>query len=302
MGALECENQNTVEITAYKDLLARMDAIDAWLNSRGLNQQMDRIRRNRTDVGQLSDAFDEGRLDKFIAAAGDDRRRELMWALAESMEFVDSVEALRQQGCEIPERVLRTALDGPADLLSETERSNAGRNTMFEIAMAGRLARAGLHPTLGEEPDVYVEYNRRKIFMQCKRVFSAAAVSRRLVDAARQLRRDLGKSCSPHDCGIIAISVSRLFNPGDKLLVARGEDGLREKLHAEIDGLIRANIKDYRDVKEPKIVGVLYHLSTPAFLEGVRMYIGAHSVTVVHIDGKSDKALLHDLAGSLGTH
>jgi hypothetical protein len=38
-----------------------------------------------------------------------------------------------------------------------------------------------------------------------------------------------------------------------------------------------------------------------SFLEGVRMYMGAHSVTVIHIDGKSDKALLHDLADSLGT-
>jgi hypothetical protein len=93
-----------------------------------------------------------------------------------------------------------------------------------------------------------------------------------------------------------------LFNPGDKLLVSHDENGLREKLHTEIDGLIRGNIKDYREVKEPRICGVLYHLSTPAYLEGARMYIGAHSVTVVHIDGKSDKALLASLAGSLQTN
>lgn len=225
-----------------------------------------------------------------------------MWSLAESIEFVDSINALRQQACNIPDRTLSTALDGPTDLLSETERSNAGRNTMFEIAMAGRLARAGLHPTLGEEPDIHLEYEGRNIFIQCKRVFSGAAVSKRLAEAARQLRRDLGKSSSPRDCGIIAISVSRLFNPGDKLLVSHDENGLREKLHTEIDGLIRENIKDYREVKEPKICGVLYHLSTPAYLQDVQMYIGAHSVTVVHIDGKSDKALLASLAGSLRTN
>jgi hypothetical protein len=96
--------------------------------------------------------------------------------------------------------------------------------------------------------------------------------------------------------------VSRLFNPGDKILVSHDENGLREKLHTEIDGLIRTNIRDYREVKEPKICGVLYHLSTPVYVEGVQMYMGAHSVTVVHIEGKSDKALLESLAGSLRTN
>ena len=214
---------------------------------------------------------------------------------------MDSIEALRKQGCDIPDLVLETALNGPADLLSENEKSSDGRNTMFEISIAGRLARAGLRPTLGEEPDIHAEFNDRKIFIQCKRVFSEGAISKQLVKAAKQLKRDLANSCSPRDCGIIAISVSRAFNKGDKLLVARDEQALREKLQAEIDGIIRAGIKDYRDVKEPKIAGVLYHLSTPAFLEGVSMFMGAHSVTVVAIEGKSDKALLENLALLLAT-
>lgn len=278
-----------------------MDAIDAWLRSRGLNHQTDRVRRNRADLAELTEAFEAGRLDDFINNAGDDRRRELMWSLADSMEFMDSIEALRQQGCDIPSDVMQKALDGPADPLDESPTSNVGRNTMFEIALAGRFARAGLHPTLGQEPDIHLEFNNRKIFIQCKRIFSAHGVPRLLKEAARQLRRDMGRSSSPRDCGIVAISVSRLFNPGDKLLAVHDEDGIRDKLHAEIDGLIRANIKNYRDVKEPKIAGVLYHLSTPAYLEGIKMYIGAHSVTMVHIDGKSDKALLNDFAQSLPT-
>lgn len=290
-----------VEIVTYRDLLAALNEIDAWLCSRGLTQQTDRIRRNRRDIALLADAFDEGRLDQFINDAGDDRRRELMWAQAESLEFADSIKALRQRGCDIPIPVLAKALAGPMDLLSESEKSNIGRNTMFEIAVAGRLARAGLQPILGEEPDVHVEFNKRKICVQCKRVFSAGAISGRLKEAASQLRRDLTKSSSPRDCGIVAISVSRAFNKGDKFLRAYDEADLREKLRDEIDRLIRSEVKNYRVVKEPKIAGVLYHLSTPAFLEGIGMYMGAHSVTVKHIDGKSDEVLLENLAESLKT-
>jgi hypothetical protein len=298
---IECEDCKRVETVTYRDLLKGLELVDAWLCERGLKQQTDRIRTNKRDIEILADAFDEGRLEKVIEEAGDDRRRELMWSLAESTEFVDSIDVLRKQGCEIPDKVLKDALDGPADLQSESEKSSRGRNTMFEIAIAGRLARAGLRPTLGQEPDVHTEFHDRKIFIQCKRVFSENGISKRLVEAGKQLKRDLVHSCDPRDCGIIAISISRAFNKGDKLLVAHDEDALRRKLNDEIDAIMRVAVEDYRHVTEPKIAGVLYHLSTPAFLEGVRMYMGAHSVTVATIPGRSDKTLLESVAKDLVT-
>jgi len=262
-----------METVTYRDLLKGLESVDAWLCERGLAQQTDRIRLNRRDIALLADAFDEGRLDKVIAEVTDDRRRELMWSLAESTEFVDSIDALRKQGCEVPNPVLEAALDGPADLLSESEKSNRGRNTMFEIAIAGRLARAGLSPRLGDEPDVHVEFDDRKIFIQCKRVFSEGGISKRLIEAGKQLKRDLTRSCDPRDCGIIAISISRVFNKGEKLLIVGDEDALRRKLNAEINAIMAATVEDYRNVREPKVAGVLYHFSTPAFLEGMGIWV-----------------------------
>jgi hypothetical protein len=290
-----------VEIITYRDLSKSLESVDAWLCERGLKQQTDRIRTNIRDIELLADAFEGGTLDQFIAEAGDDRRRELMWSMAESVEFVDSIDALRKQGCEIPTKVLADALGGPADLQSESEKSSHGRNTMFEIAIAGRLARAGLRPTLGEEPDVHTEFGNRKVLIQCKRVFSENGISKRLIEAGKQLKRDLLRSCNPRDCGIIAISVSRVFNKGDKLLAARDENALRQMLNDEVDAISRVAAEDYRHVKEPKVAGVIYHLSTPALLENVAMYMGAHSLTVVAIPGKSDRTLLQNVAKSLTT-
>lgn len=289
-----------METTTYRDLLNKLNSVDAWLRDRGL-EQLDRIRRNKADIAILADAFEEGRLCEAISETTDDRRRELMWSLAESTEFVDSIDGLRRQGCEIPTSVLRAALEGPADLQSETEKSNRGRNTMFEIAVAGRLARSGFSPRLGEEPDVFVEFNRRRVFIQCKRMFSEKGISKRLFDAGRQLKRDLGRSSDPRDCGVIAISVSRVFNKGDKLPKYADEDSLRQKLRDEISSIRSAAGATYRHVTEPKVAGVFYDLATPAFLESKGLYMAAHSVTVAKIPLRSDHALLEDLGRSLAT-
>ena len=292
--------EKRMQIVLYRDLLKQLDLVDAWLCGQGLGQ-VGRIRLNKRDIALLADEFDKGRLSEFIAETSDDRRRELMWSLAESIEFFDSIDALRNQGCEIPVGVLKEALDGPADLQSESEKSNRGRNTMFEIAIAGRLARAGLYPRLGGEPDVNVDFKGRRIFIQCKRVFSEGKISKRLIEAGNQLKRDLSRSCDPRDCGIIAISVSRVFNKGDKLLAVRDENALHLKLHDEIDTIRAAVSDDYRHLKEPKVAGVFYHLSSPAFLEARGLFIGAHYVTVSTIPGKSDRALIKNLAESLAT-
>jgi hypothetical protein len=75
-----------------------------------------------------------------------EKRREILWYLVESIEFVDAIGALRKSGCDIPKHVLEKALQGPADAYLEDNKSNQGRNAMFEIAVAGRAAFAGLRP------------------------------------------------------------------------------------------------------------------------------------------------------------
>ena len=54
-------------------------------------------------------------------------------------------------------------MDGPTDLTLENQNSNHARNAMFEIAIAGRLAKRGLVPRLGGEPDVLSKLEDRNI-------------------------------------------------------------------------------------------------------------------------------------------
>ncbi|MGB9456560.1 MAG: hypothetical protein WCB12_10975 [Bryobacteraceae bacterium] len=282
----------------YRGIVNQLAEIDQWLGQRGLTQN-DRIRTHQHNIAELAQATDERRLDAFRSFLTEEKRREILWSLVESVEFVDAINALRRQGCPPPPEVLKRALEGPADLYLEDSKSNLGRNTMFEIVVAGRAAFAGLKPRLGSEPDVLFEFNGRRMLVQCKRVLSEGAVPKRIGEAAKQLKRDLNNSCSPTDCGLIAVSVSRLLNPGDSILTADCESDLRTALRREIDEIIKRNTRSLGQVKDPRVAAVLFQASTPAFVKELGLYTVASSATVYHIPGKSDAVLLQALAAKI---
>ncbi len=295
MGALR-NGPDRMDRTTYQEMLKALEEIDSWLCDQGFTK-LDRIRRHKRNLAVLVEALENRTLDLFQTEANAERRRELMWSLVDSMEFTDSIAYLRAMACEIPHEVLRRALDGPTDLTFEDHNSNHARNAMFEIVIAGRLAKRGLVPRLGGEPDVVSRLEDRNILIQCKRVFSDRSLEDNLRAAGKQLKRDLTRSSDPRDCGIVAISISRIFNEGDKLLVVSNEAALRQKLEEEVDVIRSRCTGCYRNINDPRIAGVLYHLSTPAYLKEIGLYMAAHSVTIHPIPYKADRALLKKLEG-----
>jgi hypothetical protein len=279
----------------YHEIVDKFAEIDQWLCQKGLKQH-DRIRIHRRNFTELAEAQDNGKLDQIASNLTGEKRREILWSFVESIEFVDAIEALRKAGCDIPRDVLEKALEGPSDAYLEDDRSNQGRNAMFEISMAGRAAFAGLQPRLGGEPDVFFEFENHRILVQCKRVLSENAIAKRISDAAKQLKRDLAASSNPRDCGLIAISISRLVNPGDKMLVVAAEADLRGALNHEVNKVIQRHDHVFRSVKDPKIAGILLQMATPAFVEEYGLFTVAQSATVYHIPGKSDAGLLQAMA------
>jgi hypothetical protein len=279
----------------YHEIIEKLDAIDRQLCEMGLHQH-DRIRIHRQNIAELAKATDAGTLGQVASDLTQERRREILWSYVESIELVDSLDALQKQGCSVPKMVLERALKGPVDLYLEDEKSNLGRNTMFEIVIAGAAALVGLSPKLGGEPDVLFEFGGRRILVQCKRVLSDSKIPKRITDAAKQLTRDLSQSGDPQDCGVIAISISRLINPGDKILTFATESDMADTLRNEISALIRRHEKALRDVRTPKIAGILFHLATPCYIDEHPLYALAHSATIYPIPGKSDTTLLKNLA------
>jgi hypothetical protein len=149
----------------------------------------------------------------------------------------------------------------PAD---ETTQNADGRNTMFELAFAAQLRLSGADVSVGE-PDIAVTLSGRRFLIECKRPFREDSVRANVRGAAEQLKRHL--EADSEVAGIVAISVTRILNPGTRLFVAASE-AAKERLGDRIEQLMRETEKGWKkDEFHTRIATVLFHVSTPGVIE-----------------------------------
>ena len=184
---------------------------------------------------------------------------EYIVALTESTEFGEILPYLVTCAPALVRKKLVSVLRGPMLPSDEDKNSNEARNILFELNLAASLSRAGLTPTLGEHPDLQCVVDGRRLLFECKRPFSDSRVVKRINQAENQLRSN------PRGTrGVIAISFSKILNPGDKLFVmeneTEGRRGLADALQAKAERYRRHWLKFYGT----DIVGIMFHVITPA--------------------------------------
>ena len=206
----------------FNDTLSRLDEIIQWLKGAGFNKT-DRIRVYRRNIAKMLDVNANRAIDDLQATIPIAAAREIFWSYIDADEFVRTMTALRNTlGDKAAVALIEKALNGPADLFQENPNNNAGRNFMFELIIAGRLAGAGFKPSFDNGPDVHVEFAGLQVGIQCKRPSSKASLEGNIRKALQQLKNGTA------ELNLIAISVSRLLNNGDPFRVPqvqRHEDG-----------------------------------------------------------------------------
>jgi len=261
----------------YQQILQKLRDVDSWLSGMGFSQKADRIRLHISNICKLEKVWrDEALKKKFINEIGHDQ---LFWSLIEAAEFADIYSALRDFEPNSLKEKLRYALEGPVNPNNETSTSNIGRNTMFELNLASRLVQGGVPVYLQTNPDLTCEVDGRKIYIQCKRPFSESGIPRNISDACRQLVRDLNSSNDRGARGVIAISVSRIQNPGDKLFVADKEHNLKKLIGDCIQSVGERYRKSWANM-DKRIIGLLFHLITPAVMEEDKLLVAAQQVVM----------------------
>ena len=199
-------------------------------------------------------------------------------ALGECAELATLLPFVKSQTREVIRPKLERVLIGPVIPSDEDQNSNRGRNTLFELNLASKLWTAGLDPILGERPDLSCEIDGRLLLIECKRPASMGGARKAIAKGRDQIVRDL-KKCRAGSRGVIAISLAKIVNPGDKLFRYQGEAAGRKGL-ADVLDRYRTDLDDSLRALPPKIMGMIFHIGTIAADEEVQLYTFFQETTV----------------------
>ena len=254
----------------YEDILDSLAELDDWLSSLGLRKGQNRIHRHLENIRYLKDLEETGQINRLNNDI--ERKIEIGWSLTEAIEFQNIFQALRNENPKLVKQKIKDALQGPADPNCENKRSNLGRNTVFELNLAARLKRNNINVIWWRSnPDILCSIDGRDIHIQCKRPFFEKNIPVNIARAKTQLTRDLNDA-GTNSRGVIAISISRALNSGGLLFVGDSEVNIKRALDNKVSELGKRYKSAWNQIVDTRIIGILFHIITPAFIEDIRLF------------------------------
>jgi hypothetical protein len=251
-----------MKTTKFSEILETLKSLDGWLVSLGIKSNTDRIHHAVEIVEKANKGWKKLRESNEPTKIG--HVDDYYFGLVEALEFSDIFRAFEKDDPKVIGPKLQRALSGPLRPADETPKNSDGRNTMFELAFAAQLRLRGAEVSVGE-PDIAVTLSGRRFLIECKRPFREDSVRANVRDAAEQLKGHLEADSDAG--GIVAISATRILNPGTKLFVVPTE-AARERLGDRVEQLMRETEQGWKKYEfHPRVATVSFHVSTPGVIE-----------------------------------
>src|SRR5712692_927081 len=240
----------------FDEVLSRLKELDSWLAQLGLDPKSnDRIHQAIGVLQMAEEGLSAFRETNEVTKIGN--IDDYYFGITEALEFSDIYAAFRDESPEVLGPKLQRALKGPFRPKDETPRNAEGRNTMYELALAADLKRQGIEVVVGD-PDIIVSLANRSFLIECKRPSAEHSIRANVRGAAVQLREKLDRKDHEEARGIIAISLSRILNPGTKIFVAPNEAD-KERLGDRLAMLMQQHEDDWKKSETHKrIAAVLF--------------------------------------------
>lgn len=128
------------------------------------------------------------------------------------------------------------------------------QDAIFEIEVAGRLARTGLHVEFSE-PDIVVSAGHERLALACKRPRREAAIADVLRGAAQQIE-------AQSEPGIIVVGIEAIFHRRDNGVIGfsmASDAEFAEETRVRLDALlVDVAPSMQRAFQTPQVLGVLY--------------------------------------------
>lgn len=132
---------------------------------------------------------------------------------------------------------LNSVFKAPLLAMDENPNTNEGRNTLFELRLFSRLISKGFDPQFSlTHPDILLLINNHRYAIECKRPFKIDTLTTNVNDAISQLKK---YSLVSNNCyGIVAVSITRCFHPGDKRFEETSELIAKAKLQQDMKNIV----------------------------------------------------------------
>lgn len=272
----------------FKSLLSDLAGMDEWLEQNGINKKETRV---HWAIGVLREAAEGWEtFGKTGQPTRVGRAPDYPFGLVEALEFRDILLAFRNEPRQIMEPKLSHVINGPGRPSEETKKTNQPRNIQFELALASEWRHAGLSVKIGD-PDITLQIQDVCLLVECKRPFADHSIRSNLLAAAKQIGKKLESQGDQAARGLIAISVSRVLNPGTRVFVAPTRSDT-SRLADEVETLMQQHASVRASgISNRRIIGILFHVATVAEVEG-RLERVAISVVGPVGSGGSDFDLL----------
>ncbi len=240
----------------YAELLERLNRIDEWFDKLGIPPKNDRVHFAIEVLREAEGGFRKMRETGQPTKVG--RIEDFLFGIVEALEIHDIYAAFEHDPPALVAPSMERALSGPSRPIEENQRNADGRNIGFELALAAEWRERGARVDLAE-PDLRLTVDHECYLVACKRPLRQDSIRGCIRGAASQLNEHLS-TAGENTHGVIAISLSRILNPGDKFFA-----GELERLGDILERHIRQNEHHWKKAElHDKICAVLFHAATPA--------------------------------------
>jgi hypothetical protein len=288
-------SQSEINLLPYGDMLAVLKKLDTWLTTLGLDAKHDRAHHAVDTVQCFSNAHAAGLSPPHLTEPG------VLFGLQEAFEFYDIIRVFEQDDPVLLKAKISRILSGPFHPILENERNSDARNVAFELILAAEWRLLGLDVRLGE-PDLIVTVDGVDYIVECKRPYQAESIRANVRGAARQLSQELDRPGREAAMGIIAISITRIINPGKMALWIENPITMNEELGRYVEQTVQDHKQHWLSHEmHPRIAAVALHASVPAFgmLHSVNVTGRARHIRI-HPSVKRCSPAFHTFADRVG--
>lgn len=202
-----------------------------------------------------------------------------------SMFEVHDFIAIHKAFCKVPTSELYQLVDklqkginGPINASHETPKSTAARNFLFEASVAARFHRPqlGVEAILNATSDTGIKIDKKKLWIECKRVTTKGQIEANVKKAYSQLEAVISKQNGSGHRGIVALDVTKIFNSDDHIYVSDNDS----QLVASTEELMNSFIREYSEIwqnlykpRNKKIISTIVRFSFMATSESRNLLV-----------------------------